>query len=86
MKELGHPNFVIENWYGIFAPAKTPTALVARLNRDLRKVLKSAEASKSLADMGSRDVSGTSEQFAQFIDKELPYWESLVKRSGAKVD
>lgn len=86
MKELGHPNFVIENWYGIFAPAKTPTALVARLNRDLRKVLKSAEAAKSLTDMGSRDVAGSSEQFAQFIDKELPYWESLVKRSGAKVD
>lgn len=86
MKELGHPNFVIENWYGIFAPAKTPPALVARLNRDLRKVLKSPEAARSLADMGSRDVTGPSEQFAQFIDKELPYWESLVKRSGAKVD
>lgn len=86
MKELGHPNFVIENWYGIFAPAKTPPALVARLNRDLRKVLKSPEAARSLADMGSRDVTGSSEQFAQFIEKELPYWESLVKRSGAKVD
>jgi tripartite-type tricarboxylate transporter receptor subunit TctC len=86
MKELGHANFVVENWYGVFAPAKTPSALVARLNRDLVKVLKSADASKSLADMGSRDVTGTAEQFAQFIDKELPYWESLVKRSGAKVD
>lgn len=86
MKELGYANFVVENWYGIFAPAKTPTALTARLNRDLFKVLKSPEVSKSLADMGSRDVAGSSEQFSQFIAKELPYWESLVKRSGAKVD
>lgn len=86
MKELGYANFVVENWYGIFAPAKTPAALTARLNRDLFKVLKSPEVSKSLADMGSRDVAGSSEQFSQFIAKELPYWESLVKRSGAKVD
>lgn len=86
MKELGYANFVVENWYGIFAPAKTPAALTERLNRDLIKVLKSPEVSKSLADMGSRDVAGSSEQFSQFIAKELPYWESLVKRSGAKVD
>ena len=86
MKELGHANFVVENWYGVFAPAKTPPALVERLNRDLVKVLKSASASKSLADMGSRDVTGSAEQFAQFVNKELPYWESVVKRSGAKVD
>ncbi|MGJ3701221.1 Bug family tripartite tricarboxylate transporter substrate binding protein [Variovorax sp. AFSI2.2] len=86
MKELGHANFVVENWYGVFVPAKTPPALVERLNRDLIKVLKSANASKSLADMGSRDVTGSAEQFAQFVNKELPYWESIVKRSGAKVD
>jgi tripartite-type tricarboxylate transporter receptor subunit TctC len=36
--------------------------------------------------MGSDDVTGTPEQFASFIAKELPYWESLVKRTGAKVD
>jgi len=86
MKELGHANFVVENWYGIFVPARTPAPLVARLNRDLIKVLKSADVSRSLADMGSRDVAGTPAQFAQFIDQELPYWESLVRRSGAKVD
>ena len=86
MKELGHANFVVENWYGVFAPAKTPAALVERLNRDLTKVLKSPQVSKSLTEMGSSDVTGTPQQFAQFISKELPYWESLVKRSGAKVD
>lgn len=86
MKELGHDNFVVENWYGVFAPAKTPSALVERLNRDLVKVLKSPDVAKSLAEMGSRDVAGSVDQFKQFIAKELPYWESLVKRSGAKVD
>ncbi len=86
MKELGYSNFVIENWYGIFAPAKTPTPLIQRLNQELNKVMKSPEVAASLAKMGSSDVAGSTEQFNQFVQKELPYWESLVKRSGAKVD
>jgi len=86
MKELGYANFVIENWYGVFAPAKTPTAVVHRLNQDLAKVMKSPDVAASLAKMGSGDVAGPVEQFNQFVQKELPYWESLVKRSGAKAD
>lgn len=86
MKELGYGNFVIENWYGVFAPAKTPPALIQRLNQDLSKVLKSPEVAASLVKMGSSDVAGTADQFNHFIQKELPYWESLVKRSGATVD
>ena len=86
MKELGYASFVVENWYGVFAPAKTPAPLVKRLNDELMKVVKSPEVTASLSKMGSSDVAGTPEQFAQFIVRELPYWESLVKRSGATVD
>lgn len=86
MKELGYPSFVIENWYGIFVPAKTPASLITRLNQDVNKVLRSAQVADSLSKMGSSDVTGNAEQFTQFIVKELPYWESLVKRSGATVD
>jgi tripartite-type tricarboxylate transporter receptor subunit TctC len=52
----------------------------------MNKVLKSPDVAASLEKMGSSDVAGTSEQFSRFIVKELPYWESLVKRSGATVD
>lgn len=86
MKELGYHSFVIDNWYGIFVPAKTPAPLVQRLNQDLIKVLKSADVANSLSKMGSTDGTGTSAQFTQFVSSEIPYWESLVKRSGAKVD
>ncbi len=86
MKELGYSNFVIENWYGVFAPAKTPAPLLQRLNQDLQKVMKTPDVAASLGKMGSSDVAGSVEQFNLFIAKELPYWESLVKRSGATVD
>lgn len=86
MKELGMADFVTENWYGVFAPAKTPAALVQRLNAALNTVLDGKDVRASLDKMGSADVKGTPEAFAKFIAKELPLWESVVKRSGAKVD
>ena len=86
MKELGMPDFVTENWYGVFAPANTPAALVQRLNTALNTVLESKEVRASLDKMGSANVKGTPEAFTKFIAAELPLWESVVKRSGAKVD
>jgi len=86
MKELGMPDFVTENWYGVFVNAKTPTAVVQRLNAALNKVLDGKDVHASLEKMGSSDVNGSSEAFAKFISRELPLWESVVKRSGAKVD
>lgn len=86
MKELGYTSFVIENWYGIFVAAKTPSVLISRLNKAVNTVMKESDVAASLNKMGSSDVAGTSEQFTQFINKEIPYWESLVKRTGATVD
>ena len=86
MKELGYPKFVVENWYGIFVPAKTPTPLVNILNKEINKILVSAEVAESLAKMGSINSEQTPEQFTVFIKKEIPYWELLVKQSGATAD
>jgi tripartite-type tricarboxylate transporter receptor subunit TctC len=86
MKELGMPDFVTENWYGVFAPARTPPALVQQLNAALEKVLQSKDVRASLEKMGSSDVAGSPQDFSKFIVRELPLWESVVKRSGAKVD
>jgi tripartite-type tricarboxylate transporter receptor subunit TctC len=86
MKELGMASFVTENWYGLFAPAKTPPALVQRLGAALHTVLDDKNVRASLEKMGSTDHRGTPESFARFIDQELPLWETVVKRSGAKAD
>lgn len=86
MKELGMADFVTENWYGLFAPAKTPPALVQRLGQALDTVLDAKEVRASLEKMGSTDSRGTPESFSRFIAQELPLWESVVKRSGAKAD
>ncbi|MBS0466175.1 MAG: tripartite tricarboxylate transporter substrate binding protein [Proteobacteria bacterium] len=86
MKELGMPDFVTENWYGLFATTGTPTPLIQRLNTALNKVLGSKDVRASLEKMGSSVPRTTAAEFQQFIAKELPVWESVVKRSGAKID
>jgi tripartite-type tricarboxylate transporter receptor subunit TctC len=86
MKEQGMSDFVTENWYGLFAPAGAPQSLVQRLNTALNVVLSSKDVQTSLQKMGSSDVRTTPERFGQNISRELPLWETVVKRSGATVD
>jgi len=86
MKEAGFDDFVIENWYGVLVPSKTPAPVVQRLNEALNQALRAPSVAKKLKDMGSTDVSGSVEAFNGFIQKEVPYWTTVVKRSGAKVD
>jgi tripartite-type tricarboxylate transporter receptor subunit TctC len=86
MKELGYPKFVVANWYGVFVQAKTPSALVSRLNAEIRKILKSPETVGVLDNMGSETSDYAADQYAQFVKKEIPFWESLVKQTGAKID
>jgi tripartite-type tricarboxylate transporter receptor subunit TctC len=86
MNSLGFTDFEITNWYGVFVPKGTSKELVARLNTDIRQALASPQVASKLAEMGSSKVDGTPEQFSQFIEKEIPRWETLVKKSNAKVD
>jgi len=56
------------------------------LNKEINKVLSSGDAAESLSKMGSLNSEQTPEQFSAFIKKEIPYWELLVKQSGATAD
>jgi tripartite-type tricarboxylate transporter receptor subunit TctC len=86
MTEAGFKDFVITNWYGVFAPAGTSDALVTRLNAAVDGALASPEVAGKLAELGSEKVSGSAATFAAFVDSEVPRWEAVVKRSHAKVD
>jgi tripartite-type tricarboxylate transporter receptor subunit TctC len=86
MKELGMKDFVTENWYGVFAPEKTPRKLVDQLNKVLYDILQGKDVRASLEKMGSSETLKSPDDFRKFIDRELPVWERVVKQSGAKVD
>lgn len=86
MTESGFPNFEIENWYGVFAPAGTPAPIVEKLNVAVNEALKKPDVTAALNKMGSSDVVGSASEFKTFIEQEAPIWVDVVKKSGAKVD
>lgn len=73
-------------WYGMFAPAGTPKAIVSQLNAELAKALESKDVQDRLAAVGCEPFKSTPEQFAQLVRDDLPRWAKIVKESGATID
>lgn len=78
--------FDVSTWFGLFAPAATPSAIVERLNEEFRRALASGEMRERLARMGAEPAPTAPSDFAEFVRKELAKYEKVVKFSGAKVD
>ncbi len=78
--EAGLPGFVSEDWQGILAPAKTPAAIVARLNADLVRTLHTPEMSAKLAGAGFDVKTTTPQEFADFIRADTAKWAKILKR------
>jgi tripartite-type tricarboxylate transporter receptor subunit TctC len=86
MRESGVPDFDATAWYGVMAPAGTPKEIIAKLNDEMVKVLKTPEMRQRLAEMGSDFVAGPPEEFGRFIKAEIAKWGKVVKDSGARAD
>jgi tripartite-type tricarboxylate transporter receptor subunit TctC len=73
-------------WYGLFAPAGTPKAIVNQLNAEIAKALESKEVQERLAGVGCEPYKTSSDQFSSLIKSDLPRWAAIVKSSGASID
>jgi tripartite-type tricarboxylate transporter receptor subunit TctC len=86
VSEAGVPGYEATTWTGMVAPAGLPRAIIMRLNAELNKMVASPTFKEKVAPIGSEPMSGTPEQFAQFIKSESAKWADVIKRSGAKID
>jgi tripartite-type tricarboxylate transporter receptor subunit TctC len=84
--ELGYPDVVADNWSGVLAPAKTPPAIVARLNRAFNAVVQNPEVRRRFADNGVSTIGGTPEDLAELIRGETARWRKVVKETGVKAE
>lgn len=84
--EQGYPGFAAVGWIGIVAPARTPEAVLERLNTEVRRVIAQPEVRERLAALSFLPVGDSREHFAAFIREEVAKWAKVVKESGAKVD
>jgi tripartite-type tricarboxylate transporter receptor subunit TctC len=84
--ESGFPGFDATTWFGILAPAKTPGAIVAKLNAEINAALKHPEVAEKISSEGGGALGGTAAHFAAVLKSDLVRWGAIVKASGAKVD
>ena len=86
MKEAGMVGFPKEVWFGLLAPAGTPTEIVDKLNHAVNEALKSAEVRASLANLGMEAKIGTAEDFAIALAEQVREWKTVIDATGIKVE
>ncbi|MGH8639667.1 MAG: tripartite tricarboxylate transporter substrate binding protein [Burkholderiales bacterium] len=84
--DSGYPGFEAVGWIGIVAPAKTPEAILNKLNAEIVRMLKDPDVKQRLDTLAFTPVGGTRAEFAAFIKSEIAKWGKAVKASGAKAD
>jgi tripartite-type tricarboxylate transporter receptor subunit TctC len=84
--ESGLKGYATITWFGFVAPAKTPQAVLTRLNADIVKVLALPEVRSQFASQGIETLGGTPERFADYIREEIAKWAKVIRLSGAKAD
>ncbi len=84
--ESGIPGFEVIGWFGWLAPAKTPPAIVTRLNRELVAILNDPAMHDRLVGLGSDPAPSTPQQFAGFIRSEHDKWARVIRKAGIRMD
>jgi tripartite-type tricarboxylate transporter receptor subunit TctC len=82
----GLPGFDVSTWFGVFAPAGLPPAILERLHAELSAALKQPDVRAQLANLGAEPAALSPQAFAAFVQRELAKYEAVVRASGARVD
>jgi tripartite-type tricarboxylate transporter receptor subunit TctC len=84
VSEQGLPGFEATAWWGILAPAKTPPAIVTRMNAEVTKLLRDPQMREKMASQGMNIVASTPEAFGKFIDEQSAKWAKVVKENNIR--
>jgi tripartite-type tricarboxylate transporter receptor subunit TctC len=84
--ESGVPGYEVVQWYGLIGPKGLPSPIVARLNSEVAKQLKSKEAADYARNEGLVPAGGTPEEFLALIKKDLQLWRKVVTDIGLKAE
>jgi tripartite-type tricarboxylate transporter receptor subunit TctC len=84
LAEQGLPSLQMETWYGVFAPAGTPQAIVQKINAELNEHLRQAAVREVLAKQGLDAAGGPPERFGELVRMEIPRWKRVAAAAGIK--
>jgi tripartite-type tricarboxylate transporter receptor subunit TctC len=86
LHEAGIPGFDVTQWYGLFAPAETPRAIVERLHQETAALLRLPDVTARMAADGSEAVGSTPQAFAAHVRSELAKWGGVIRQAGIRVE
>jgi len=83
-EELGLPDYEVDSWCAMFAPAKTPPAYVARMQKEIARVVNLPEVRQKLLEQGADAVGSSSEELDRVVKSELKSWAAVIRDAGIK--
>ncbi|WP_347483876.1 tripartite tricarboxylate transporter substrate binding protein [Vandammella animalimorsus] len=84
--ESGYPDFHVESWVGMLAPAGTPSAIIDRLHTEVTAALNNADVKARLAEQGLQPIANTPAQFAQALSDEYAKWQRLISERNLSLE
>jgi tripartite-type tricarboxylate transporter receptor subunit TctC len=86
LAETGVPGFHAVGWFGVFAAAKTPPAIIGRLHAETSSIMKDAEMRERLLAQGAEALSGTPDDLGRYLAREIEIWGKVVREASVKVE
>jgi tripartite-type tricarboxylate transporter receptor subunit TctC len=82
--ESGVKGYDVSAWYGVIGPPKMAKPLLAKINGELNRILKTPEVSQAMSQQGAEPLGSTPEEFAKAIATDIPKWKKVVADAGIK--
>lgn len=80
------PGYAISQWYGLIAPAKTPSAVIDRLNKEVARAVANPKIAQQINNLDADPVSNRPEQFQTFIKSEIDKWSKVIRAANIKIE
>jgi tripartite-type tricarboxylate transporter receptor subunit TctC len=85
-EELSLPDYDVDSWVAMFAPAKTPAPIVARMQKEVARVVHLPDVKQKLLDQGADPVGSSPEELGRVVRSELKSWAAVIRDAGIKVE
>ena len=86
LSETGVPGFHAVGWFGVLAAAKTPQAIIARLNAEISAIMKDSDMRARLLAQGAEPLAGPPEDLRRYLAREIEVWGKVIREAGVKVE
>ena len=86
MAQAGYPGFAASTWHGVVMRAGTPATILARLNAEIARILKSDDVRGTLVSAGFDIGAGTTDDFGRFVRSEIEKWKKVAEVASVRLD